>query len=105
MAIIRFAEPFQLMSGKPWKDAKIAFCVNKRTGVVHTQQIYPWTHGFNDMQLTAQMKMRETNRRVHEILSDPKLREPYEEEWKHSAPPDERRRLRDYVFMKVYRGE
>lgn len=102
MAIVRLAPPFEQLSGKPWKDAGFAFCVNKQTGVVHTQIIPPWTHGFNNKQVVAQTKMREANRRVHEILSDPELRKPYEEEWKRSAPEDERRRLRDYVFMKVY---
>ncbi len=103
MAIInKLRAPLELISGKLWKNAQFAVCTNKRTGKMHTQIIPPWTHGFNKKQVAAQKKMREANRRVHEILSNPELRKPYEEEWKRSAPEDERRRLRDYVFMKVY---
>ena len=105
MAKITPKEPYKTLSGKPFKSAPFAFCTNRVTGAIHTQWIYPWTHEFNEKQLAAQEKMRETNRRVHEILSDSELRRPFEEEWERSAPKEERRRLRDYVFMKVYRGK
>lgn len=105
MAKIKPKEPYKTLSGKPFKGAHFAFCTNSVTGAIHTQIIPPWTHSFNEKQLAAQEKMRVTNQRVHEILNDPELRRPFEEEWRLSAPPEDRRRLRDYVFMKVYRGE
>lgn len=102
--IVQLAPPIKIASGKPWKDAPFAFCVNKQTEVIHTQVINPWTHGFNEKQIAAQAKMRETNRRVHEILEDPKLRAQYEAEQKVCTSPEKERRLRDYVFRKLYRG-